>query len=85
MDSPFPDVQREAMDTLCVIIKQLEYNFCIFIPTVKKVMIKRDITHAGYETLLNRLQDRLPLSDTKLGKYHFILSNSIISSYNDWF
>ncbi|KAJ6525906.1 phosphatidylinositol 3-kinase [Mycena vulgaris] len=50
-----PELQITVLDTLCSLILQLDSDFLIFVPTVKKCLIGHPISHPGYDRFVMQL------------------------------
>eukprot|EP01113_Clastostelium_recurvatum_P006582 TRINITY_DN1298_c0_g1_i1.p1 TRINITY_DN1298_c0_g1~~TRINITY_DN1298_c0_g1_i1.p1 ORF type:complete len:2380 (+),score=927.36 TRINITY_DN1298_c0_g1_i1:62-7201(+) len=54
-------LRDDAMATLCSLVYQLGSDYAIFIPMVGKILRRREITNATYESLVTRLLKNQPL------------------------
>eukprot|EP00698_Gefionella_okellyi_P003488 TRINITY_DN13298_c0_g1_i1.p1 TRINITY_DN13298_c0_g1~~TRINITY_DN13298_c0_g1_i1.p1 ORF type:complete len:2319 (-),score=474.81 TRINITY_DN13298_c0_g1_i1:41-6196(-) len=57
----WPDLRKEAMDTLCALVYQLGQDFAVFVPMVNKILAKHRIQHSRYDDLVARLLKGEPL------------------------
>ncbi|KAJ1971618.1 phosphatidylinositol kinase- protein kinase tor1, partial [Dimargaris xerosporica] len=55
------ELQSAAMDTLCVLLCQLQLDYLPFVSAVDKVMLRQKIHHAKYDALLTKLIHNGPL------------------------
>jgi FKBP12-rapamycin complex-associated protein len=54
------ELREEAMTTLCNLIYHIGDMYKIFIPTLKKIMLRKQIQHDRYETLIKHLERHEP-------------------------
>ncbi|PFH51827.1 hypothetical protein AMATHDRAFT_58344 [Amanita thiersii Skay4041] len=56
------ELRMAVMETLCSLVSQLGSDFAIFVPTINKCLLRRQISHPRYENLINMLLngERLP-------------------------
>ncbi|KAJ1950660.1 phosphatidylinositol kinase- protein kinase tor1, partial [Dispira parvispora] len=54
-------LQAAAMDTLCVLMCQLQYDYLSFVASINKIMRRQKIHHSRYDLLLNTLLNNDPL------------------------
>lgn len=57
------ELRATAMDTLCSLVAQLGRKFNIFVPLVKRVMVKHKIRHSRYDSLILRISSKSTLAD----------------------
>ena len=50
-----PELRPAAMDTLAAIVAQLGKKYVIFVPLVRKVLVRHRITHQRYDILYARV------------------------------
>ena len=55
LDTGPPELRPAAMDALAQIVAQLGKKYVIFVPLVRKVLVKHRITHQRYDILYARV------------------------------
>ena len=50
-----PELREPAMDTLAAVVAQLGKKYVIFVPLVRKVLVRHRITHQRYDILYARV------------------------------
>jgi FKBP12-rapamycin complex-associated protein len=51
-----------AMDTLCSLLYQMKSDFIVFVPMIKKVLLKNSIVHSTYDIVGKLLKNEsLPI------------------------
>jgi FKBP12-rapamycin complex-associated protein len=56
------ELKSSAMETLCSLMYQLGTDYVVFIPMINKILVKNNIQHAKYDSLVSKLLRKEPLS-----------------------
>lgn len=61
LDGKNDELRKEAVDALCCLAQALGEDFTIFIPSIRKLLVKHRMRHKDFEEIEGRLQRREPL------------------------
>ncbi|XP_047975858.1 serine/threonine-protein kinase TOR-like isoform X1 [Salvia hispanica] len=61
LDGKSDELRKDAVDALCCLAQALGEDFAIFIPSIRKLLVKHRMRHKDFEEIEGRLQRREPL------------------------
>ncbi|KAL1534483.1 non-specific serine/threonine protein kinase [Salvia divinorum] len=61
LDGKSDELRKDAVDALCCLAQALGEDFTIFIPSIRKLLVKHRMRHKDFEEIEGRLQRREPL------------------------
>ncbi|KAH3744281.1 protein kinase, atypical group [Pelomyxa schiedti] len=64
--NPPPPIREEIMKTLCTLIRKLGSDYSIFIPMIRKYLVKHRIVYPEYEGLVGSLLSGQPLVEKEI-------------------
>uniref|UniRef100_A0A1D1Y0I7 Serine/threonine-protein kinase TOR n=2 Tax=Anthurium amnicola TaxID=1678845 RepID=A0A1D1Y0I7_9ARAE len=61
LDGNNDDLRKDAVDALCILAHALREDFMIFVPSIRKLLLKHRLQHKDFDEIESRLQRREPL------------------------
>lgn len=65
------ELKETALKILCYLMFQLGSDYAIFIPVVKRILVRHGIEHSEYENLVTRLLKQQPIREIDLPRLNF--------------